>query len=88
MCHMLIMSCERVHVAELLVIEPAAGIKNMATSKSVPVVFGHFEVPENVEGSFKAKCKHCSVCITKNTISETYEYLYFSICNYISNTIL
>ena len=32
---------------------------NMAASKSVPVVFRHFEVPENVDGNFKAKCKHC-----------------------------
>ena len=31
----------------------------MAVAKSVPVVFDHYKVPEGVQGSFKAKCKHC-----------------------------
>ena len=70
MCHILIMSCERVHVAELSVIEPAAGIKNMTTCKSVPVFFGHFEVPEDVEGNFKA---NTVASASQNMISETYE---------------
>ena len=44
---------------------------NMATSKAsskaVPVVFGHFDVPENVDGNFKAKCKHYSTSISGST---------------------
>ena len=39
----------------------------MAASKSVPVIFRHFEVPENVDGNFKAKCKHCQVPISGST---------------------
>ena len=38
-----------------------------ASIKSTPVVFEQFEVPNNVEGTFKAKCKHCSASISGST---------------------
>ena len=28
-------------------------------SRSIPIVFEHYEVPEGVEGTFRAKWKHC-----------------------------
>ena len=36
-------------------------------TKSVPVVFCHFEVPEKVDGNFKAKSKHCEVLLSDST---------------------
>ncbi len=36
--------------------------------KSVPVVLQYYDVPDNVEeGTFKAKCKHCSATISGST---------------------
>ena len=41
----------------------------MASRKSISVVFWHFDVPDNAEGNFKAKCKHCSTTISGSTKS-------------------
>ena len=35
----------------------------------------HFEVPENVEGNFKAMCKHCQTLISGST-KATSNFLY------------
>ena len=35
--------------------------------KSQPMIFKFFEVPENVDGNFKAKCKHCLAQISAST---------------------
>ena len=57
----------------------------MAASKSVPVVFHHFEVPENVDGNFKAK--YVSIAILEKKafvivieIHIQYLYLYLLFC--------
>ena len=40
----------------------------MATSSnSIPVVFQQFDIPENVQGTFKAKCRHCASMISGST---------------------
>ena len=38
-----------------------------AKKKPIPVVFRHYDILENVEGSFKAKCKHCTTTISGST---------------------
>ena len=38
-----------------------------AKNKPMPIVFSHFDVPENVEGTFKARCKHCNTVISGST---------------------
>ena len=39
----------------------------MSISKAVPVVFEHYDVPDGVEGPFKATCKHCRTPISGST---------------------
>ena len=41
-------------------------MSNLVT-KSIPVVFEHYEVPEGVEGTFRAICKHCQAKISGST---------------------
>ena len=37
------------------------------SKKSTPIVFRHYNIPDNPEGSFKAKCKHCGTTISGST---------------------
>ena len=39
----------------------------MSASESVPMVFDYFDVPEGVEGTFRAKYKHCQTLISGST---------------------
>ena len=58
----------------------------MATAKST--VFDHFEMPESTEGTYKAKCKYCSLLIsargktTSNLLTHIKVIMFSSCTNY------
>ena len=60
----------------------------MASRKSIPVVFGHFDVPDNAEGNFKAKCKHCSTTIYGSTKSTSNFLLHLKVCTMYIGSIM
>ena len=47
-------------------------------AKARPMVFKFFEVPENVDGNFKTKCKHCPAVISASTKATSNLLLQFS----------
>ena len=56
----------------------------MATQKkSVLIVFKHYEIPDNANGTFKAKCKHCTTTISGSTKATSNFVLHIKVCETI-----
>ena len=47
-------------------------IVKISASKSVPVVFDYFDVPEGVEGSFRVKRKHCQTLTSGSKVERLF----------------